>query len=379
MKILFITPSYLPATGGAERQTALLGCELRRRGHRTTILTEERAGLPSCEETDAGTVLRVLPGAVHPRFYAAAAIRATGAWLVRHGRRFDVVQCMFFSVHAVSCALLSPFFNWRWGARLACTGRFGELGGFPRGFRRSVLRWALNRADRLIALSGAAAEEMRAFGIGAAPITVLPNAVDTARFRCPNRTYEQCAKLLFVGRLTEQKNLNALLEALATPGLGRCRLTLAGRGEARTGLAESARRLGIAERVDFRGEVDGRELLRLYCGNHLFVLPSLAEGMSNALLEAMACGLPCVSTPVSGATDLIRDGENGVLAEDYTPRALSAAVARLHFASPSGRKALGTAARHTIEQICAVPVVAQRWETLFAAGGSDGAPETRPG
>ncbi|NOY82562.1 MAG: glycosyltransferase family 4 protein, partial [Kiritimatiellaeota bacterium] len=369
MNVLFITPSYLPAAGGAERQTALLGTALRARGHQVTILTEKRDGLPKRRETDAGTVLRVLPGAVHPRFYAAATILTTAAWLLRHGRRFDVVQCMFFSVHTVACALLAPFFHWRWGARLACTGRFGELGAFPHGVRRRLLRLALNRADRLIALSGAAAEEMRTFGIRADPIIVLPNAVDAERFQCPNRTHERCEKLLFVGRLAEQKNLNALLEAMATPGLEGCRLTLAGTGEAGAELAEFARRLGIADRVDFRGEVEAEAMPRLYCEHDLFVLPSFAEGMSNALLEAMASGLPCVCTPVGGAPDIIEPGVNGILTEDTTAEAVARGVTTAVHATPVQRAAWGRAAATQVRDRHSAERTAELLEELYSTAG----------
>ncbi len=377
MRILFITPSYLPAVGGAERQLALLGAALRTRGHTVEILTHRTRGLPLREQTPSGAVWRVLPVPNSPRLYGIMLVLGTLWWLVRHGRKYDAIQCMFFSVHAVACALAAPLFPWRWGARLACTGRFGELGAFPaRGMRRRVLRWALNQADWLIALTAESAREMREFGLAPERIHVLPNAVDTDRFACLRRSYDRAARLLFVGRLTEQKNLPALFTALATTDLDNWTLTLAGVGPLRAELAQFATRLGIAERVQFRGPVSPEAMPQLYCNHDIFVLPSLAEGMSNALLEAMAAGMVCVCTPVGGAPDLIRDGENGIVADNVSAEAIACAVETVSRASPEQRAAWGRAATAVVGNLCSVEKLVSEFEALGARRARSGRPRS---
>jgi glycosyltransferase involved in cell wall biosynthesis len=105
------------------------------------------------------------------------------------------------------------------------------------------------------------------------------------------------------------------------------RLCLAGHGAFKPQLERLAGDLGILDSVEFLGlRGDVLELLQQSWG---FVLPSRWEGMSNALLEAMACGLPCVATRVSGSEDLITDGVNGLLVPPEQPAAMAEALRRM--------------------------------------------------
>ena len=121
----------------------------------------------------------------------------------------------------------------------------------------------------------------------------------------------------FTGRLHPQKNLPLLLEAWAAVAKQReGSLILVGPGNDRQRLVELAGSLGIADRVQFTGGVDNpADYLR---AADVFVLPSVAEGMSNSLLEAMATALPCAVSAIGGNTDLIEDGTTGRLVESPT-------------------------------------------------------------
>lgn len=121
--------------------------------------------------------------------------------------------------------------------------------------------------------------------------------------------------IVSVGRLTSQKQQSVLVKAFATfykthPSY---RLILYGEGEERDNLANLADNLGIKERLFLPGR--SKQVINDISFAKIFVMSSLYEGMSNALIEAMCVGLPCISTKVSGATDLINDGENGFLVD----------------------------------------------------------------
>ena len=119
-------------------------------------------------------------------------------------------------------------------------------------------------------------------------------------------------RVIFTGRLHPQKNLPLLLEAWTEVARrSPANLILVGPGNDRQRLTELAGSLGIADRVQFIGAVDNpAEYLR---AADIFVLPSVAEGMSNSLLEAMATALPCVVSGIGGNTDLITDRQTGRL------------------------------------------------------------------
>src|SRR5207248_10097864 len=105
------------------------------------------------------------------------------------------------------------------------------------------------------------------------------------------------------------------------------RLRLVGTGDLRLQMERIAAQLGIQDSVEFLGlRTDVIDLLQQAWG---FVMPSRWEGMSNALLEAMACGLPCVATRVSGSEDVILDGVNGLLVEPEQPAEMAEALRRI--------------------------------------------------
>ena len=150
----------------------------------------------------------------------------------------------------------------------------------------------------------------------------MASGVDAERFaRGPSSVVHRLLprpRVMFTGRLHPQKNLPLLLEAWTdVAGKRHGSLILVGPGNERQRLMELARSLGIADRVQFAGAVDNpAEYLR---AADIFVLPSLAEGMSNSLLEAMATALPCAVSGIGGNTDLIDKGTGRPLGRRARP------------------------------------------------------------
>jgi len=157
------------------------------------------------------------------------------------------------------------------------------------------------------------------------PIDVIGNGVDTAFF-APGATDDDVS-ILFVGRLIDRKGLIFLLQAFRELSAAHpeCRLVIAGEGPERERLEAYCVAAGIDGRVRFTGVLSHDELRSEYQRAHLFVLPSIQEGMSNAVLEAMASGLPIVMTD-SGGSEAIRD--NGMIVDPGSADALREAIAR---------------------------------------------------
>ncbi len=124
---------------------------------------------------------------------------------------------------------------------------------------------------------------------------------------------------------------------------------IAGDGPERERLEALAAELGFGERVTFTGVVSQDEARELYRGSDLFCLPSLAEGLPAVLMEAMACGLPVVSTRIDAIPELVVDGESGLLVEPGDSAGLRAALERLT-GDPKLRAALGAAGRRRVAE-----------------------------
>ena len=142
---------------------------------------------------------------------------------------------------------------------------------------------------------------------------VIGNPVDLGEKKRIGLTAEKRQEIVTAGRLMPQKNQPMLIRAFAAIAADYPdhTLILYGEGPEREKLEALAKELGVADRVKLPGAV--KDLPDRIAGSELFVLPSDYEGMANALIEAMCIGLPCISTEVSGAGDLIEPGKNGEL------------------------------------------------------------------
>ena len=160
-------------------------------------------------------------------------------------------------------------------------------------------------------------------------LAYFPNGVDIDDFTPTSspRPPEGPRTVLYVGRLEREKNLATLIDALGALTGPRARLVLLGDGSLRASLAERARTAGLE--THFLGVVPHRELPRYYREADCFVLPSFTEGHPKALIEAMACGLPCVASARGGIPTILEDGVTGLLFDPTKPEEISRAIGRV--------------------------------------------------
>lgn len=311
--------------------------------------------------TDDAEVLarvRLLPGGGwHPWLYA---------FVMPFRYRRELRECAVlrvFQVTGVIPALIAkrffriPFVTTYgfWYSRLARSGATGLL-------RRGVEAAGLRAADAVIVTTQELADHV-ARNVGAAKVHLIPNGVDTELFRPIARVPGPARKILYVGRLSGEKNLDTLVEATGKL-LGRFDLELSfvGDGPLRSSLEARARALGIPTR--FSPFVDHRRLPGFLAEADAFVLPSLTEGHPKVLLEAMSCGVPCVASNVGGIRAILVDGETGLLFDPGDPDALTRKLERVLVDQEFARSLVSRARAQIVKKYNLVALVEQEIELL---------------
>ncbi len=221
-------------------------------------------------------------------------------------------------------------------------------------------RWLVNWSDGIIAVSESTKRaELAETGIQCERVTVVPNGINAGQFsQTPSAADRQALRAelgyddqIFligsVGRLTEAKGYPDLITAFKTVSqqMPKARLLIAGKGNLEPELKQLAQAIGVGEKVQFPGvRSDIPQLLNAF---DTFAFSSHWEGMPNALMEAMAAGLPCVATAVSAAPELIDDGTHGILVQPKEPDLLATAILQLAEDKQAADR-LGQAARQRI-------------------------------
>ena len=355
MKILHVTPTYLPATryGGPIVSVHGLCAGLARLGHDVHVYTTNVDGpgvsdvpLGQPVERDGVTVWYFATG-VGRRLYRSPTMRDA---LLRTIGGFDIAH-----LHAM---FLWPTLA---GARIA--GRAGvPFVVSPRGMlvgdlikKKSFLlktAWitlfdkaTIAAAASVHVTTPAERDALMQMGLPARRVDIVPNGIDMRAIPAPDpgagAHRDGRIKILSLGRLSWEKGLDRIVRALPlVPGVD---LVIAGNDESgyRATLEDLAAQMQVADRIRFAGDVRGDAKWQLLRSADIFVMPSHSENFGIAALEAMACGIPVVVTPGVGLANAISDAGAGLVAEGE-PEALAAALTTLA-KDPRRRSAMGRA------------------------------------
>jgi rhamnosyl/mannosyltransferase len=344
MHILQIYKDYFPVLGGIENHLRDLSEGLAARGHRVTVLVTSPSRRTAIEQPQPGLTVIKAARALH----LASTPLSLAMWRQVRRLRADLVHLHFPYPPGDLAALALPEH-----APLVVTyhSDIVRQRGLLRAYR-PLLAWTLRRAARIIATSPHYLASSAFLRPHAAKCAIVPLGIDVARFAradqqqvaalraryCGNTT----PLLLFVGRLRYYKGLHVLLDALPQVPAS---LLIAGSGPEHARLVAQAARLGISGRVHFLGDVADAELPALFHAADLFVLPAhlRAEALGLAQIEAMASGLPCVSTELGTGTSYVNlHGETGLVVPPGDPAALAWAINTL-LADPELRRRYGAA------------------------------------
>jgi glycosyltransferase involved in cell wall biosynthesis len=240
-----------------------------------------------------------------------------------------------------------------------------------RPLRLRVQRWMSRHTRAVMAVSAQLkADLVQHVGIPAAAIGVLYNGVDStvalpgARLQARNGLGIDAHTIVIgsVGRMVAVKNYPLLLKAVAALGRRDVCLLMVGEGCERVSLKSLAAQLGVTAQVRFLGHRD--DVRALLPGFDIFVLPSLSEGLSNTLLEAMAAGVACVASDVGGNPEIIRHGQDGLLFASGDAAALQARLALL-CSDPSLRAGLAQAGSERIAATFSMAAMIAGYAALY--------------
>ncbi len=240
-----------------------------------------------------------------------------------------------------------------------------------RPLRLWVQRMFSKRTDAIFSVSEALKQELVArLGIPAGRLEMIHNGVDASHFVPGNRTRDRATwgvapgdvVVGSVGRLVTVKNFPLLLRAVSSLSTDRIVVVLIGDGPERPALEAIARELGIAARVRFLGHRE--DVAELLPAMDIFVLPSVSEGISNTLLEAMAAGVAVVASNVGGNPEVVRDRVDGLLFESGDEAGLRDKLQKM-FADAVLRASLGRAARERMLSEFSMEAMIARYEQLY--------------
>ena len=286
----------------------------------------------------------------HPRYFMMPKLGMTlyGAMMffsvlttirrIREKFDFDLIDAHWVYPDGFAAVLLGHFFK----KPVVVSARGSDINlysQFP--IIRRLLRYTLQNADAVIAVSRALKEAMIRLGIADNKISVIRNGVDTRKFfsmpkneaRKSLGVPDHGKVILSVGHLTAGKGFDVLLKTVALllqqASNEDLRLIIVGNGVFRKELEKTSSILNLGRNVRFTGSVSHEELFRWYSAADLFCLASEMEGCPNVILESLACGTPIVATAVGGIPEIIRSDEFGLLTEGNETKIAEAIQAAL--------------------------------------------------
>lgn len=359
--IVIIVPDFWPTIGGTSSQAAQHARQLIEHQFDVTVVTQRRdASWKRSEQRDGYTIVRL--GSPNRGGTAMKLLVArVWWWLLCHRRDAAIVQVIMYPDFAVAAAAagLGSVTVHTWAGLGDASDTLAADNAILARRTLTRMRSKALRATHHVALTNAIADELRAVGI-TNQITIIPTPVDTTRFVTPSAAQRQDARVAFglddntrafahVGHLRALKRVDAAIDALHIVRQRGLDAVLLVAGDTRPELDdvsdqlhEQVRRLELTDSVRFLGGLsDVRPLL---WASDAFVLASDREGLSNALLEALACGVPCIAPPSAGGDQVLND-YCGVVPATNAPEDLAAAMELL--ADPVAASRLRSNTRET--------------------------------
>lgn len=335
MRGFIFSTVYYPYASGAE--IAVKEITDRLPGYEWDLITARVSSeLPLAERRGSVTIHRV--GIGHPTLDKFL-LPITGffrAWSLYRSGSHQIVWSMMASQASIPAAFLKIAFS---RLRLVLTLQEGDeeeyllryVGGNQALYRIFIRPWhvlVFKKADYITALSRHLMDRARKNN-PQAENEIIPNGVDLSIFKkAEHAVGEGSVVLVTTSRLVEKNDPESVIRAL--PLLPpRVHFWIVGCGVQEEYLKTLVEELGLSSRVVFLGQLDHVEIAGLFTKAHIFIRPSLSEGLGSSFLEAMAAGLPIIATPVGGIPDFLENNETGIFVEVKNPPSIARAVERL--------------------------------------------------
>jgi glycosyltransferase involved in cell wall biosynthesis len=376
LKVLIVSGIWPPDVGGPATHAPEAAEELTARGHAVEVVTNALLA-PSPRGYPLHWVSRRLPRGVRHA-------RAAGL-VAQRGRHADVIYSTGMVGRSALGAALArtpvvqkltsdPTYerSIRYGLYGGALDAFQHAGGVRLRALRAVRNLALRRAARIVIPSESLRAIALAWGVAPERVEVLPNPVEAPaaldeRDVLRRRHGLDGPTLVFAGRLSVQKAVDVMLDALAR--VDGVRLVLAGDGPDAAQLRARARELGLNGRARFLGPQPRATVFELLRAADAVVLSSKWENFPHVLVEALAVGTPVIATDTGGVAEIVRDGENGVLVAPGDAEALARAIEH-YLADGDLRARLTAAARGSVERFSRDRIYTRLERILSDAAGT---------
>lgn len=371
LNIVAISHGYYPRIGGAENQLRAFLPPLRENGIETTVITRRYdRKLPPFEKIESFSVYRM--PATGPKAVASLLFTFTSLWRILTLRPLPKLLHAHEFISPATVALLAGrLLNIPIVVTPHLTGEKGDVQKMSRKFGGPArLRALIKHAKKFVVINDTFKQELLEAGAREEQIVYIPNGVDTNRFAAPDADLRLARRVdaglpadaqiaVFTGRFAPQKNLPMLLAAWTRYRAEnpRAELLLVGEGE-----EEEKLRAMAGEGVHFTGGTT--DVLPYLQMADIFILPSIAEGLSVSLLEAMSCGLAPLLTDVGGAREVVTHGGNGWLIPSGDEEALLEGLRKL-FSDEQMLLARGQAARRRVVERFSVQTAAKQLGNLY--------------
>lgn len=376
--VVMVSANFHPYIGGAEKQALELSRTLRSMGVEVIVLTRRLAGLSPEERLD-GILIRRLPAWGRGYVDSLVFMAACFLWLLFRCRSYVAVHAHLAGSPALAAALAGALLGKRVVIKLGGGKGIGELAA-SEGSLLGKLKLLALRALRpqFVAVNRELVAELAEHGLPSARVVIVPNGVDTRKYRPPAPEEKEALRreldlppglfFLYVGRLAPEKRLDLFLEEFGRAlkeAPAEAYTVLVGKGEVEKMLREVAAASGLKGRVRFLPPTP--EIQKLYRAADVFVLPSISEGLSNALLEAMASGVAVLASRVGGTAEAVKDGGAGYLFDPHDAATFRARLAQF-LKTPGLAERMGRQAREDVLARFDLVPVALRYRELYGLG-----------
>ena len=356
MRILIVNSEYPPVGGGAGNASAHIAQQFAKLGHKVFVVTPRFGKLPPIDQNNGVIVYRI-PSLRQKQDRSTALeqmifLLSAAFWSLKMTLSLKPdVSLAFFGIPSGAITwVIKKIYKIPYVVSL----RGGDVPGFrPYDFdlyhklMAPLLRLIWKDASAIVANSNGLRSLALQFD-SRFEIPVIPNGVEAEGCDNQNRDWTT-PRLLFVGRLVHQKGLDLAMHALAEFRDMPWEWQIAGDGPQLGVLKSLAEKLQIHDRIVFSGWQTREQLLKQYGFSNLFLFPSRHEGMPNAMLEAMASGLPVIASRIAGNEELVADRETGFLFASENIEALRAALKEL-LSAAALRQKMGTASRQRVKE-----------------------------
>lgn len=368
--VLIFSIAYFPLVGGAEVALREVLTRLKNEYNFTIITAKLNTKAPAKEVQNGIRIRRIgigIPSIDKLLFPILAPIHAA---LIKHDGVFALLESY--------AALAANVYSWFSHKPTIINLQSGDDERWMKqkmGRWYFLYEWVYNNKHEYVVLSKYLADRAKQHGVWNTRITIIPNGADTQAFHPAKKNLrvrkELCIPkhhkvIITTGRLTHKNATDDLLRALPLIRKKQPDTTLivCGVGEQERQLHALTNDLGITDHVRFVGLLPHDKLARLVAQADVFIRPSLSEGFGNSFVEALACGVPIIGTPVGGIPDFLTHDKTGLLCEVRNPQSIARAALRI-LESPELASRLASDGRALVLSKYTWDVIAEQYADYF--------------